>query len=119
MAIMKETGIRRYIGVKGASLDIKGDRKSMANRMGAVMFRLLFASMMEDKRREFQILNDSDIDWTMIRLPFVVEGKLTGRTKVDECNMPGLKMRNADIAQFLVTQINDTTLIRKSPFICN
>ena len=30
--------------------------------------------MMQDKYKELQILQSSDVDWTVVRLPFVIEG---------------------------------------------
>lgn len=36
------------------------------------MLELLFPKMMTDKRKELHILANSEIDWTLVRLPFVV-----------------------------------------------
>lgn len=116
---MSEHNIQRYIGVTGASLDIAGDRKSFANRIGAVIFRLLYPSMLADKRKELGILKNSDAEWTLFRLPFVEEGPATGSVRISEKNMPGMKMRTGDIADLIIRQIEDSAYIRKHPFISN
>jgi len=54
------------------SITIKGDNKKLINRIGAKMLELLFPKMMTDKRKELHILANSEIDWTLVRLPFVV-----------------------------------------------
>lgn len=117
--IMKVSDIRRYIGVTGGSLNVPGDRKSFINRLGAALFRLIYSSLVADKEKELALLQSSDADWTLLRLPFVVEGSLSGRVKVNEKDMPGTKMRTADIADFVIRQIEDRQYIRKTPFISN
>ncbi|WP_433944610.1 NAD(P)-dependent oxidoreductase [Paenibacillus sp. SN-8-1] len=117
--LMKIYGIRRYIGVTGGSLNAPGDRKSFVNRLGAAVFRVLYSSLVADKEKELALLQSSDADWTLIRLPFVVEGSASGRVKVNEKDMPGTKMRTDDIADFVLGQIEDRQYIQKTPFISN
>jgi len=116
---MERRGIRRYIGVTGGSLTIEGDRKSLTNRLGALLFRMLYPGMIEDKTKELAVLRSSDVDWTLVRLPFVSEGGETGDWKVNLADMPGYRINNADIARFLVRQIEDRAYVGKTPFIAN
>ncbi|WP_327856555.1 NAD(P)H-binding protein [Aeribacillus composti] len=76
------------------------------------MLELLFPKMMTDKRKELHILANSEIDWTLVRLPFVVEGSETGNIKESLTDMPGIKISNTDIARFIIDQIHE-----KKPFI--
>lgn len=116
--IMKEFKISRYIGVTGGSLTIEGDKKSVWNRIGAKLFEIFLSSMMEDKKREWEILNDTThIDWTLIRLPFIVDGTKRAHIKENLVDMPGTKITNQDIAAFIISQINDLQYVRKAPFI--
>ncbi|MFB8422898.1 NAD(P)-dependent oxidoreductase [Priestia megaterium] len=116
---MKELEIRRYVGVTGGSLDIEGDKKSILNKVGASVFRILYAEMMEDKRKELQLLRKSKLDWTLIRLPFVKENKKSQAIKEDEFDMPGFKISSRDIARFMIEQIHNPSYIGKTPFIAN
>jgi putative NADH-flavin reductase len=116
---MNELGIRRYIGVTGASLDVHGDKKSMVNTIGAKIFKFLFSKMIMDKEKELEILKNSDLDWTLVRLPFVVEGPQTGYIKENTKDVPGTKIMNTDIAHFLIQQIHDNKYLLKTPFIAN
>ncbi len=54
-----------------------------------------------------------------MRLPFVVEGSETGKVKENLTDMPGAKITNADIANFIINQVNDRKYVRKTPFIAN
>ncbi|MFT4412830.1 NAD(P)-dependent oxidoreductase [Fredinandcohnia humi] len=120
LEIMKELKIDRYIGVTGGSLTINGDKKSFVNRFGAKMFEIILSKMMEDKKREWKILSSNkDIEWTLIRLPFVVEGSEIGNIKENLTDMPGTKITNQDIATFIIDQIDNPKYVHKAPFISN
>jgi len=119
LTVMNELHILRYIVVSGGSVDVPGDKKSFLNKMGARMFRILFPNMMKDKYKELNLLLESNLDWTFVRLPFVVEGVATGSIKESLRDIPGLKIYNSDIADFLIKQIASPLYIRKCPFIAN
>lgn len=119
LEVMKKYNIKRYILVSGGSLDVQGDKKRFVNRLGAKLFRLFLPKMMDDKYKELQMIQSSDVDWTIVRLPFVVEGEGTGQIKESVIDLMGIKIQNGDIASFLIQQINDDTYNRKCPFISN
>ncbi|MBY0065020.1 MULTISPECIES: NAD(P)-dependent oxidoreductase [Priestia] len=116
---MKELEIKRYVGVTGGSLDIEGDKKSILNKVGAIVFRILYSEMMEDKRKELQLLQASKLDWTLIRLPFVKENEKSKVIKEDDFDMPGFKISSRDIARFMIEQLHNPSYIGKTPFIAN
>ncbi|WP_044640519.1 NAD(P)-dependent oxidoreductase [Risungbinella massiliensis] len=119
LSVMKETETNRYIAVTGGSVDAPGDKKNIINKIGAKMFHLFFPDMMIEKQKELKILLQSEANWTLVRLPFVLEGPATGKIRESLTDMPGMTIRNTDIAEFLIDQIKDTRYIRKTPFIAN
>lgn len=116
---MSNTGVKRYIGVTGGSLDIYGDKKSLANQFGAILFRMIYSEMIKDKKKELALLQESEIDWTLVRLPFVVEKNSNKPIKDSLYDMPGLTITNRDIADFLITEISASKYLRQTPFIAN
>lgn len=120
LKVMADRQIPRYIGVTGGSLTIDGDQKSILNRIGAKIFEIFYSSMMKDKKKEWQILNKvTRVNWTLIRLPFIVDGEEVRVIKENLTNMPGTKITNRDIATFIMEQIDNSTYIQKAPFISN
>ncbi len=75
--------------------------------------------MMQDKYKELQIIQSSEVDWTIVRLPFVIEGNGIGRINESLVDMPGIKIQNSDIAPFVIKQINSDRYVGKCPFISN
>ncbi|MGY4793713.1 NAD(P)-dependent oxidoreductase [Lysinibacillus fusiformis] len=120
LEVMTDLQIGRYISVTGASLTISGDKKSIVNRVGAKLFELIYSNMMIDKKKEWHILNKNKlINWTLIRLPFIVDGAEIGSIKESLINMPGTKITNQDIATFIINQIENLKYVQKAPFISN
>lgn len=119
LKVMKEYEIKRYILISGGSINVVGDQKGIVNKMGANLFKLFLPKMMQDKYKELQILQSSDVDWTVVRLPFVIEGNGIGNIKESLVDMPGIKIQNGDIAPFVINQINSGLYVGKCPFISN
>ncbi|KON69782.1 NADH-flavin reductase [Peribacillus butanolivorans] len=120
LEVMADLQIDRYIGVTGGSLTINGDKKKILNRVGAKMFEIIYSNMMIDKKKEWHILNRNKlIKWTLIRLPFIVDGTEIGFIKENLTDMPGTKITNRDIATFIINQIENLKYVQKAPFISN
>ena len=118
LEIMKELKISRYIGVSGGSLTINSDKKSILNRFGSKMFEIFFTQMMADKEQEWEILiKNKQIEWTLIRLPFVKESLKTNFIKENLTNMPGTKISNQDVARFIIDHLDNAKYVHKAPFI--
>ncbi|MCU5473448.1 NADH-flavin reductase [Bacillus anthracis] len=116
---MKEFEIKRYIVISGGSLNVTGDQKGIVNKIGATLFKVFLSKMMQDKYKELQIIQSSKVDWTIVRLPFVIEGNGIGRINKSLVDMPGIKIQNSDIAPFVIKQINSDRYVGKCPFISN
>ncbi|MDA1738250.1 SDR family oxidoreductase [Bacillus cereus] len=116
---MKESKIKRYILISGGSLNVTGDQKGIVNKIGATLFKLFLPKMMQDKYKELQIIQNSEVDWTIVRLPFVIEGNGIGSIKESLVDIPGIKIQNGDIAPFVIKQINSDKYVGKCPFISN
>jgi len=116
---MEALKIKRYIVLTGLTLDVQSDKKGFRTRMKSLVMKLLFRRIILDKQQEYKILQDSTLDWTIVRVPFI---ELTNSQKdigtgLDDCKGSGIS--STDLAKFLVSQIEDKRFLRKAPFIWN
>ncbi|MFJ7736518.1 hypothetical protein ACIQ2D_09240 [Lysinibacillus sp. NPDC097287] len=117
---MEDLKIERYIGVTGGSLTIDGDKKSIINRVGAMLFEIFYTNMMTDKKEEWKILQQNKlIKWTLIRLPFISDSLEISYIKESLVDIPGTKITNQDITTFIINQLKDQKYIHQAPFISN
>src|SRR5262245_20605134 len=119
LAAMKELGIRRYILTRGASVDAPGDHKDFYTKIPTKLIQWTFPAYWADWQQELALLLESDVEWTLVRLPIIVEEPVAGDIKVNLERLPGKKINATDLANFLVTQLADQQYVRKAPFIAN
>lgn len=114
---MQIHGVARLIAVTGIGV---GDSKGAA---GALFTHLiapfLLGKVHEDREREEEIIRLSPLDWTIVRPGFLTRFPATGRYRVltDPTQWkPGFIPR-ADLADFLVKQIDDRSFVRETPLV--
>jgi putative NADH-flavin reductase len=116
---MKAAGVNRLIAVTGLGA---GDSRGHGGILyDAVVFPLLFKRVYDDKDVQEWIIRSSGLDWTIVRPGLLTSGPAAGRYRV--LNVPqdwqfGLISR-ADVADFLVRQIDDRALIGATPLLIN
>jgi uncharacterized protein YbjT (DUF2867 family) len=115
---MQQRGIRRYVGVSGMGVDIEGDLKGRKDRMISSVIRRVGGLMATDKAQEYRILDASDLDWTLVRPPRLIDGPATGRV-VHDAHTPGRSssIRRADLAAFLADVVEQDLYVGQSPFV--
>lgn len=116
---MHEYGIKRYILVTGLSLDTPEDRKSESTQQKTDWMKANFPAFIANRQQEYEMLNESDVDWTFVRLPFIEQADERYAVNVDLYDCPGDTISATDIADFLMQQVTENTFVRKAPFIAN
>jgi len=116
---MEAHQIQRYLLVGGLDIDTPFDKKGHQTSMATEWMKANYSIYHEDKQKAFSILSASDTSWTLVRVPFIqfTDERNELRVSLEDCL--GTKISAADIAAFLVDQLDDTAYIRKSPFIAN
>jgi len=116
---MEAFEIKRYIVLTGLTLDTQFDNKGFKTTMKTMVMKFLFRKIILDKQNEYKILQDSNLDWTIVRVPFI---ELTDSQKIFETSLvdcKGSSISSTDLAKFLINQIRDKSFIREAPFIWN
>lgn len=117
--IMAEYEIQRYILIAGINVDTPFDKKGIETNLATEWMKGNFPLIHEDRQKAYSILSVSDVNWTLVRVPFIEFKDVEGEIKVNLEDCPGNKISANDIVIFLVKQLFDNTYIRKSPFIAN
>jgi len=116
VAAMQAKGVRRLIGVTGFGA---GDSRASINCLQLLPFRFFFGRAYDDKDVQERLIKDSALDWTIARPGVLTNGSRTGRYKVlkEPSQWRNGTISRADVADFLVQQIEDRAYLRKTPVL--
>jgi putative NADH-flavin reductase len=77
--------------------------------------RCFFPGVVTDATAMEQVFREGGLDWTIVRPPELTNKPYTGRYRVREGHLPrfGFRISRADVADFFVKAVEDTTAIGK------
>jgi putative NADH-flavin reductase len=111
--------ITRYILVAGINIDTPFDNKGPETIMATNYMKTNFPVIQEDRQKAYTLLVHSDMDWTLVRVPFIDFNNHADPVRVNLDDCLGNKINAGDIAAFLIKQLSEDTYFKKAPFICN
>ena len=113
---MEEQGVRRLVslGVIGA-----GDSRKECNFVfRKIILPLFLKHVVEDHERAEAIVQQSNLEWTIVRAPRLADGPSTGSYRVSlNAGQVGQQIARADVAELMVKQLQDPQYVRKTPAI--
>jgi putative NADH-flavin reductase len=111
--------VRRYIVITGINVDTPFDKKSEKAKAATAWMYANFPKSTADKQQEYELLQKSNLDWTLVRLPMIeqTDERRNVSIRLEDC--PGDKISATDLAHFLISQLTDRTYIHQAPFIAN
>lgn len=110
---MKATGVRRLIAM--STQGIGESKLSGIGKLGASLFlRKAFA----DKATMEDMIARTDLDWIVVRPGLLTNGKLRGACRAaDDNSLVGGTIGRADVAAFMLKQIESTEWLRRRPVL--
>jgi putative NADH-flavin reductase len=118
ISAMAATGVRRFVGVSGAGIDVPGDRKSGRDRLISVLIQRFGGEAVRDKAVERELWAASTLDWTLVRPPRLVDGPATGQVEHHAAHSPRrTSLSRADLAAFIVDLLEQPAYVRQAPLV--
>lgn len=115
---MKAAGIRRFVGISGAGIDTPGDQKSLSAKFISKAIQALGGAVVKDKPAEYLVYAASDLDWTLVRPPRLLDSEPTGRLQHHaQRSTKSTIITRADLAAFLVDVLEQSLYVRQAPFV--
>jgi uncharacterized protein YbjT (DUF2867 family) len=110
---MQEHGVNRLVAVTVMGL---GDSKDKAGFFGKVLLPYVLKKRFEDRIRQEEVVIGSGLDYTIVRPTRLEDGPRTGeysagpdtRTKISS------RVNRADVAEFILRQLGDSTYSRQA-----
>ncbi len=118
LGAMREHGVRRIVLSAGAGVGAEGDQPKPFDHLISFALKLAARHVLEDMTRTVDAVRASDLDWTVVRVPMLTDGPATGSVRVGHVGVnTGPRIARADLARFMLQQLDDPTHVRASPVI--
>jgi putative NADH-flavin reductase len=113
---MEKAKVKRLICVTGFGA---GDSRGHGGFLYSVAFHLLLGRVYDDKDVQERIVRNSKLDWVIVRPVILTDGLKTNayRALVDPRDWTCGFISRADVADFLVKQIDDDAFLHKTPVL--
>ena len=120
IAAAQKQGVRRLIIAAGAGVGDPKDTPGLFHHIMNFMLKLMAKNVLADMTRAVALVRASNLDWTVVRLPMLVDGPHTGTIRVGYVGQGmGPRINRADAAEFMLAQAAQSTFICQSPAISN
>lgn len=114
---MKAYNIDRYVLLAGLNIDTPFDKKSPKTVMATDWMKTNFPIIQEDRQKAYDLLEESDVNWTQVRVPFIEFLDESSEIAVSLEDCLGDKITAFDISRFMIKEMTESNYSRQSPFI--
>jgi putative NADH-flavin reductase len=116
---MKHFSIKRLISLAGINVDTPSDQKGQETLMATEWMKANYPEIHADRQKSYALLEESPIDWTLVRIPFIEFQETSGELTVNLTDCPSGKINAGSLAAFLIDQLFDESYYRKAPFVAS
>jgi len=118
---MKKKGVRRLIISSTLSAKDPNDLPDFKAKALVNLVKLAMHAAYEEIVSVAETVRKSDLDWTIVRLTTLNNNPKSGKVRVGYLGKGevGLRISRADLAEFMLKQVQDTKYLRQAPVISN
>ncbi|WP_430644776.1 NAD(P)-dependent oxidoreductase [Agromyces sp. GXS1127] len=121
VAAMSAHGVRRIVTLSGGGLSATGkDQPKAPDKIIRFLLKTLSGQVLADAERHLEILEASGLDWTVVRGARLTERPGTGAYRVGWVGVDAsTQISRDDLADFILTQVDDRGFVHEMPFVSN
>ena len=118
---MKKQNVRRLVITSTLSAKDPNDPLNFRAKAMVNLVKVMMRDTYEEIVSTAETVRSSDLDWTIVRLTMLNNNPKSGKVKVGYVGKGevGLWISRADLAEFLLRQVQDTKYLRQAPAISN
>lgn len=117
---MKRHGVDRLVISAGAAVGDYRDEPKLFHKLMNLLIKLVSRHVYEDMKRVVETVRNSDVEWTVVRVPMLTDDPGKGDVKTGYVGKGiGPRVTRADMASFMLDQVTSDTYLRQAPAISN
>ena len=115
---MKKHGVRRLISTTGAGIRQPEDQPKWIDHFISFLLNLVAKEVVMDSEENVRVIQASDLDWTVVRFPRLMDGEHTGKYRVGFVSKEsGTQISRADAAEFVLKELTEQKWLKKLPLV--
>ena len=116
---MQKHDIKRIISLSGGGLPYKEkDRPKLPDHLIRFIMPLAVPQILNEAQKHYEALQASGLDWTIVRAPRLTDGERRGQYRIGWVGVnASTQISRADLADFIIKQLNDKTFYNQLPFV--
>ena len=118
ISAMQKHGVRRIISTTGAAVPQPEDQPKVGDRLINALISIFDKNFVVDSSANVRVIQASDLDWTIVRFPRLMDGAHTGKYRVAYLGKDsGTQINRADGADFMLKELTEKKWLRKAPVV--
>jgi len=118
VAGMKRHGVRRLVSTTGAGVRQPEDKPNLIDHFISFLLNLLAKDVVLDSAENVKVIQASDLEWTVIRFPRLMDGEHTRKYQVGFVGKDsGTQLSRADGADFVLKELTEKKWLKKLPLM--
>ncbi len=116
---MKEENVERIISLSGGGLPFpEKDKPKFADKLIRTIMKIVVPKVLNDAIKHHEVLKNSGLKWTIVRGPRLTNDPKAGTYRVGWVGVnASTKISRADLADFIVNQVEDDKFNYQMPFV--
>ena len=115
---MKKHGVQRIVSTTGAGVRQPEDQPKFIDHFIGFLLNLLAKDVVLDSAANVNVFTSSNLDWTIVRFPRLMDGEHIGRYRVGYVGKDsGTQLSRADGADFVLKELVEKKWLRKLPVV--
>lgn len=115
---MKKHSVRRLVSTTGAGVRQPEDKPKFVDHLIGYLLNLLVKEVVLDSSENVRVIQTSDLDWTVVRFPRLIDGEHTGKYRVGFVSKEsGTQLSRADAADFILKELEEKKWHGKLPLV--
>ncbi len=119
LSAMEQYRVPRIIIVTGAGVRVPADSPRLVDHLLGLLLHLFSRNVLADMEQVARKVRASDLAWTIVRVPMLTDEPASGHVKIGYVGDINPRIARADLATFLLKQVEDQRYLRQSPAISN
>lgn len=119
IAAMQKNNVDRIISLSGGGLPFPAkDEPKFIDKMIRTIMKIVVPKVLNDAIAHADVLKNSDKKWVVVRGPRLTNDERIGSYKIGWVGVnSGTKISRSDLADFILTQVEDETFNFQMPFV--